>query len=135
MSKFAIIDAVEKPKTQRTGLRNIRGRTWKWEKVFLCPTKKAKSKCAATSIRPDGQPMGQAPERGGALSIVPLYPRRIGRRVCPAGGVMEKEQYCECGLTESGKWSEQVFDRYGCECPMVVTSRSTNPASVPFKNG
>ena len=31
-----------------------------------------------------------------------------------------KEQDCECGLTESGEWSEQVFDQYGCECPPDV---------------
>lgn len=27
-----------------------------------------------------------------------------------------KEENCECGLTEDGTWSERVFDRYGCDC-------------------
>ena len=28
----------------------------------------------------------------------------------------DKEENCECGLTEDGTWSEEVFDRYGCSC-------------------
>ena len=27
-----------------------------------------------------------------------------------------KEENCECGLTESGNWSDEVFDRFGCTC-------------------
>lgn len=27
-----------------------------------------------------------------------------------------KEEECECGLDEQGKWRDEVFDRYGCEC-------------------
>ena len=27
-----------------------------------------------------------------------------------------KEEECECGLDEKGKWVDEVFDRYGCEC-------------------
>lgn len=27
-----------------------------------------------------------------------------------------KETDCECGLTEEGVWSDEVFDRFGCEC-------------------
>ena len=23
---------------------------------------------------------------------------------------------CECGLDETGDWSDKVFDRYGCDC-------------------
>ena len=23
---------------------------------------------------------------------------------------------CECGLDEKGDWSDEVFDRYGCDC-------------------
>ena len=26
------------------------------------------------------------------------------------------EKNCKCGLKESGVWSEEVFDRYGCNC-------------------
>ena len=42
MSKFAIIDAVEKPKTRAPAYSFIRGRTWTWAKAFLCQTKKDK---------------------------------------------------------------------------------------------
>ena len=27
-----------------------------------------------------------------------------------------KEENCECGLTEGGTWNEELFDRYGCDC-------------------
>ena len=27
-----------------------------------------------------------------------------------------KETNCECGLSENGVWSEEIFDRYGCSC-------------------
>ena len=29
---------------------------------------------------------------------------------------MNKEQDCECGLNQEGKWSDAVFDRFGCSC-------------------
>ena len=32
------------------------------------------------------------------------------------GGYTYKEENCECGLTEDGVWSEEVFDRFGCTC-------------------
>lgn len=27
-----------------------------------------------------------------------------------------KEQECECGIDDQGNWSDNVFDRFGCEC-------------------
>ena len=27
-----------------------------------------------------------------------------------------KEQECECGIDDQGKWSDTVFDRFGCDC-------------------
>jgi hypothetical protein len=27
-----------------------------------------------------------------------------------------KEENCECGLTEDNTWSDETFDRYGCDC-------------------
>ena len=27
-----------------------------------------------------------------------------------------KEENCECGLTEDNTWSDEIFDRYGCDC-------------------
>jgi len=32
----------------------------------------------------------------------------------------KKEEDCECGLTEDGTWSDEVFDRYGCGCEEVA---------------
>jgi len=29
---------------------------------------------------------------------------------------MNKEQDCTCGLDENGQWSDEVFDRFGCDC-------------------
>ena len=29
---------------------------------------------------------------------------------------MSKEKDCECGLKEDGTWSDEVFDRFGCDC-------------------
>jgi len=29
---------------------------------------------------------------------------------------MEKEQDCVCGIDENGHWSDEVFDRFGCDC-------------------
>ena len=29
---------------------------------------------------------------------------------------MSKEQDCTCGLDEHGQWSDEVFDRFGCDC-------------------
>ena len=49
MSKFAIIDAVEKPKTQRSGLQLYPWQDLEVGKGFFVPDEKAKSKCAATS--------------------------------------------------------------------------------------
>jgi len=31
-----------------------------------------------------------------------------------------REQDCECGITETGEWSDTAFDRYGCECPRAI---------------
>ena len=31
-------------------------------------------------------------------------------------GYTYKEENCECGLTEDGVWSDEVFDRFGCTC-------------------
>ena len=28
----------------------------------------------------------------------------------------EKEENCECGLTEEGTWSEELFEECGCTC-------------------
>ena len=28
----------------------------------------------------------------------------------------DKAQNCNCGIDESGNWSETVFDRFGCDC-------------------
>lgn len=30
-----------------------------------------------------------------------------------------KEQECECGLDDQGKWSDTVFDRFGCDCEVI----------------
>jgi len=38
-----------------------------------------------------------------------------------------KETDCECGLTQEGVWSEELFDRYGCECDDM-----TNPPRQNF---
>lgn len=27
-----------------------------------------------------------------------------------------KQENCECGIDEKGRWSETVFDRFGCGC-------------------
>ena len=35
-----------------------------------------------------------------------------GRRT----GMSNKEENCECGLTEDNTWSDEIFDRYGCDC-------------------
>tara|TARA_R110002020_G_scaffold420113_3_gene629248 strand:+ start:440 stop:565 length:126 start_codon:yes stop_codon:yes gene_type:complete len=32
---------------------------------------------------------------------------------------LKKENDCECGLTEDGRWIEEVFDRYGCSCDLL----------------
>ena len=72
MTKFAIIDAVEKPKTQRTGLQLYPWQELDVGKGFFVPDDERQKANARQSARPDRQPMGQAPERGGALSIVPL---------------------------------------------------------------
>jgi hypothetical protein len=29
---------------------------------------------------------------------------------------MDKEQDCMCGIDENGHWSDEVFDRFGCDC-------------------
>ena len=26
------------------------------------------------------------------------------------------EENCECGLQENGKWSEELFEEFGCSC-------------------
>ena len=68
MTKFAIIDAVEKPKTQRTGLQ-----LYPWQDLTgkgFCADETAKSRCVATN-RTNRQPVGQAERRRGL--IVPLY--------------------------------------------------------------
>ena len=26
------------------------------------------------------------------------------------------QENCECGIDESGQWSEIVFERFGCDC-------------------
>ena len=28
----------------------------------------------------------------------------------------DREENCECGLTEKGTWSEELFDEFGCTC-------------------
>jgi len=27
-----------------------------------------------------------------------------------------REENCECGIDEDGKWSEALFDKFGCTC-------------------
>ena len=71
MTKFAIIDAVEKPKTQRTGLQLYPWQDLDVGKGFFVPDENGK-KPMRQPARTNRQPMGQAPERSGALSIVPL---------------------------------------------------------------
>ena len=34
-----------------------------------------------------------------------------------------KEQNCECGLDDQGKWVDEVFDRYGCECETLAEEK------------
>ena len=38
------------------------------------------------------------------------------------------EENCECGIDRNGNWSDEVFDRFGCECvaphKVYVTSDS-----------
>ena len=37
-------------------------------------------------------------------------------------GYTYKEENCECGLTEEGVWSDEVFDRFGCTCDDFCTT-------------
>jgi hypothetical protein len=29
---------------------------------------------------------------------------------------LNREEHCECGITEQGAWSETLFDHAGCDC-------------------
>jgi len=33
------------------------------------------------------------------------------------------EENCECGLDRNGDWSDEVFDRFGCDCREVIQSQ------------
>ena len=42
-----------------------------------------------------------------------------------------KETDCECGLTQEGVWSEELFDRYGCECDNMTNPPRQNLDKSP----
>jgi len=45
-----------------------------------------------------------------------MYDKLERAFVMHQSGSTSKEQDCTCGLDENGQWSDEVFDRFGCDC-------------------
>lgn len=38
------------------------------------------------------------------------------QKIAYAMNDLEVEEHCQCGIDKSGKWSEELFEEFGCTC-------------------